>query len=156
MKMTTLCYIEKDNCYLMMLRNKKKKDVNKNKWVGIGGKFENKECPEDCVKREVFEETGLLLTDYRYCGIVTFVSDKFETEYMHLFKGIDFVGELTSCDEGVLKWIDKNDLAFLPMWEGDKIFFELMEKNEKFFSLKLIYQGENLVSAYLDGNKIKG
>lgn len=151
---TTLCHIEKDGKYLMLHRIKKKNDLNKDKWVGIGGKFEDKESPEDCVKREVFEETGLTLEKLRYCGIVTFVSDKWETEYMHLFHSDLFSGTVKECDEGVLEWIDKEELAKIPMWQGDKIFLKLIDSKASFFSLKLVYNGETLCEAVLNGEKI--
>ena len=155
MKQTTLCYIEKDNCYLMLHRIKKENDENKDKWIGIGGKFEDKESPEDCVLRETLEETGLTLTSYRYRGIVTFVSDVWPTEYMHLFHADGFRGEVKNCDEGVLEWLPKSDLYSLPMWEGDRIFLELLDKDVPFFSLKLCYQDETLTEAVLNGGKIK-
>ena len=155
MKQTTLCYIEKDNCYLMLHRIKKENDENKDKWIGIGGKFEDKESPEDCVLREALEETGLTLTSYRYRGIVTFVSDVWPTEYMHLFHADGFRGEVKSCDEGVLEWLPKSDLYSLPMWEGDRIFLDLLDKDVPFFSLKLCYQGETLTEAVLNGEKIR-
>ena len=154
MKQTTLCYIEKDNCYLMLHRIKKENDENKDKWIGIGGKFEDKESPEDCVLREALEETGLTLTSYRYRGIVTFVSDVWPTEYMHLFHADGFHGEVKSCDEGVLEWLPKDQLYGLPMWAGDRIFLDLLDKGAPFFSLKLVYEGEALVYAALDGKKI--
>ena len=116
---TTLCHIEKDGCYLMLHRIKKENDLNQDKWVGIGGKFEEKETPEECNLREVFEETGLTLHSARYCGIVTFVSDKWGTEYMHIFKSSDFSGELKECDEGVLEWVKIEDIYNLPIWQGD-------------------------------------
>lgn len=152
---STLCYIEQDDKYLMLHRVKKENDANKDKWIGIGGKFEDGESPEDCVLREVLEETGLTLTDYRYRGIVTFVSDRWETEYMHLFTASGFTGEISDCDEGVLEWIEKTRLAKIPQWEGDKIFLGLLESGEPFFSLKLRYCGENLAEAVLNGKKIK-
>ena len=124
---TTLCYIEKDGKYLMLHRIKKKNDLNQDKWIGIGGKFEDKESPEDCVIREALEETGLHLTSPLYRGIVTFVSDQYETEWMHLFTATEFTGKLKECDEGVLEWVDKEFLYSLPMWEGDKIFLKLLE-----------------------------
>ena len=154
MKNTTLCYIEKDGCYLLLHRIKKENDVNKDKWVGIGGKFEENESPEDCLLREVREETGLILKSWRYCGIVTFVSDLWAGEYMHLFHAEDFEGELIDCDEGKLEWVSKEFFASLPQWEGDKIFLKLMEEKVPFFSLKLCYEGENLRSAVLNGNKL--
>lgn len=139
----------------MLHRVLKKNDANKDKWIGIGGKFEDKESPEDCVLRETLEETGLTLTEYRYRGIVTFVSDRYETEYMHLFTADGFTGELSECDEGVLEWIDKEKLDSIPKWAGDKIFLGLLEKGEPFFSLKLRYEGEALAEAVLNGKPIE-
>ena len=155
MKQTTLCYIEQDGCYLMLHRVKKENDENKDKWIGIGGKFEDKESPEDCVLREALEETGLTLTSYRYRGLVTFVSDRWPTEYMHLFHADSFSGQLKSCDEGNLQWLPKEQLYSLPMWEGDRIFLDLLEQDVPFFSLKLVYEGETLVQAVLNGKTIK-
>lgn len=149
MKQTTLCYLERDGQYLMLHRVKKENDENRDKWIGIGGKFEEGESPEDCVLREVREETGLTLTAYRYRGLVTFVSDRWPTEYMHLFTATGFEGELTDCDEGELAWIDKQALLALPLWEGDKVFLRLLDQEVPFFSLKLVYEGENLVSSSL-------
>ena len=151
MKMTSLCYMEKDGKYLMLHRTKKENDENKDKWIGIGGKFEAGESPEDCVIREVREETGLTLTQWQYRGIVTFVSDEWGTEYMHLFTADGFDGSLKTCDEGELDWIKKEDLLKLPMWEGDKIFLKKISSPCPFFSLKLRYQGERLMEAQLDG-----
>ena len=151
---STLCYIENDGKYLMLHRVKKENDVNKDKWVGIGGKFEDGESPEDCILREAKEETGLTLTSFKYRGIVTFVSDKWETEYMHLFTADGFSGELTECDEGVLEWIDKEKLDAIPKWEGDKIFLRLLDEEGPFFSLKLRYRGERLEEAVLDGKAL--
>ncbi len=155
MRNTTLCYIEKDSSYLMLHRIKKENDMNHDKWIGIGGKFEDKESPEECVIREAFEETGLILTDLSYRGIVTFVSDEYETEYMHLFKSCEFKGELKECDEGVLEWVKKEKMYTLPSWEGDYIFLELLDAEVPFFSLKLVYTGDKLVSAILNGKKIR-
>ena len=152
---TTLCYIEKENKYLMLHRVKKENDLNKDRWIGIGGKFEDKESPEDCLLREVQEETGLTLNSYEYRGIVTFISDKYPTEYMHLFKSYSFCGELKECDEGVLEWVDKEFILNLPLWEGDKIFLKLLDKEVPFFSLKLEYVGDRLNSAVLNGERIK-
>ena len=151
---TTLCHIEKDGKYLMLHRIKKENDLNHDKWIGIGGKFEDKESPEECNKRETLEETGLTLNSARYCGIVTFVSDKYPTEYMHIFHSKDFFGNLKECDEGELCWVDKNALYSLPIWQGDKIFLKLIEQESPFFSLKLEYKGETLVNAVLDGRSI--
>ena len=147
---STLCYIERDGKYLMLHRVKKKNDVNHDKWIGIGGKFEDKESPYDCVKREVYEETGLRLIKPEYRGIITFAPDNWETEQMHLFVCTDFGGELIDCDEGTLEWVDKDKICDLPIWEGDKIFFELIEKEKGFFSLKLCYEGDKLVSHTLE------
>ena len=155
MKMTTLCYPERNGCYLMLHRTKNENDENRDKWIGVGGKFEYGESPEDCVKREVLEETGLTLTSYRYRGIVTFVSNEYGTEYMHLFTASDWSGTLKECDEGDLEWIDKHRLFDLTLWEGDRIFLRLLDSETPFFSLKLQYVGEKLVSAELDGNKIQ-
>ncbi|MGN0664827.1 MAG: NUDIX hydrolase [Negativibacillus sp.] len=155
MKLTTLCYIEKDNAYLMLHRVKKENDENHDKWIGIGGKFEKDESPEDCILRETLEETGLTLTSYRYRGLITFVSDQWPTEYMHLFTADGFTGELKLCDEGDLEWIDKQKLYDLTLWEGDRIFLKLLAENAPFFSLKLVYEGEKLVQAVLNGEKIQ-
>ncbi len=152
---SSLCYIEKDGRYLMLHRVKKEKDANKDKWIGVGGRFEEGESPEDCVTREVLEETGLTLTDYTYRGIVTFVSDKWEGEFMHLFTASGFTGDIKECDEGVLEWISKEDLMKLPMWEGDRIFLDLIAEPSPFFSLKLMYEGEHLAGAWLDGKNIR-
>ena len=154
MKNTTLCHIEKDGKYLMLHRVKKENDLNHDKWVGIGGKFEDRESPEDCAVRETLEETGLTLKSYKYCGIVTFVSDVWETEYMHIFHSNDFCGELKECDEGDLCWVDIPEIYNLPIWEGDKIFLRLIEKKAPFFSLKLEYVGDTLINAVLNGEKV--
>lgn len=137
--------------YLMLHRVKKEKDINKDKWIGVGGKFEDKESPEDCLLREVREETGLTLTSYRFRGIVTFVTDRYETEYMHLYTADAWEGEMITCDEGNLDWIDKKAVYDLELWEGDKIFFHLLEQKAPFFSLKLEYIGDDLVAYTLNG-----
>ena len=134
----------------MLLRNKKKQDENAGKWIGVGGKFEEGESPQDCLLREVQEETGLRLTQYRFRGIVTFVSDRYETEYMHLFTAHGFEGELIPCDEGELKWVEKDEVLSLPLWEGDREFLRLLREDAPFFSLKLVYQGDKLVSSKLE------
>lgn len=152
--LTTLCYIEKDDCYLMLHRIKKEKDLNKDKWLGIGGHFEEKESPEECMLREVKEETGLMLTSYRFRGLVTFVTDTEWFEYMCLYTADGFEGELTECDEGTLEWVPKDQLKDLALWEGDYVFFRLLEERESFFSLKLCYEGEKLVRVVLDGKEI--
>ena len=152
---TTLCYIEKDNKYLMLHRIKKQNDLNQDKWIGIGGKFEDKESPEQANRREALEETGLTLQNCNYRGIVTFVSNKWPTEYMHLFTCIDFSGDLKECDEGVLEWVDKSKIYDLPLWEGDKIFLKLIEKPDiPFFSLRLQYDDDKLISAILNDEEI--
>ncbi len=154
MKNTTLCYLQKDGAYLMLYRNKKKHDPNGGKWIGVGGKLEEKESPPDCLVREVREETGLTVGSYAYRGLVTFVSDRYETEQMHLFTSEDFFGELQPCDEGELEWIPLEKLDTLPTWEGDRVFLELLRTERPFFSLKLCYEGDRLVSAVLDGRKL--
>lgn len=154
MKNTSLCYLERDGQYLMLHRVKKENDENRDKWIGVGGKFEPGESPEDCARREVLEETGLWLTDYRYCGIVTFVNGDW-TEYMHLFHATGFEGKIKDCDEGELAWIPKASLLALQQWEGDRIFLELMQKELPFFSLKLVYEGERLTAAILNGERIR-
>ncbi len=151
---TTLCYIERGDEYLLLHRVKKENDLNRDKWIGLGGKFEPGESPEECLLREVREETGLTLTSFRYRGIVTFVSDRWVTEYMHLFTADGFTGEIGECDEGVLEWIKKSDFAALPQWEGDRIFLRLLEEGAPFFSLKLRYTGEKLTAAALDGKAL--
>lgn len=151
MKNTSLCYIERGGQYLMLHRVKKVNDENHDKWIGIGGKFEPGESPEECMQREVTEETGLTAREWRYRGIVTFVSDEWGTEYMHLFTCTGFTGTLRECDEGVLEWIDKRALFALPIWEGDKIFLRLLDEGEPFFSLKLNYSGDRLTAAVLNG-----
>ncbi len=154
MKMTTLCYLERGDSYLLLHRTKKERDENRDKWIGVGGKFEEGESPEDCLLREVREETGLTLTDYRYRGIVTFVSDVSPCEYMHLFTASGWTGEERACDEGDLAWMKKSAFAALPMWAGDRVFLDLLERNVPFFSLKLVYRGESLAEAVLNGKPI--
>ena len=154
MRNTTLCHIEKDGAYLMLHPIKKQNDLNHDKWVGIGGKFEDKESPEECNFRETLEETGLTLNSMRYCGVVTFVSDIWETEYMHIFHSDDFSGEIKDCDEGRLEWVKIEEVYNLPIWEGDKIFLRLIEEKAPFFSLKLEYKGDTLVNAILNGGRI--
>ena len=145
MLQTTLCYVTRGDEVLMLHRVKKKNDINKDKWIGIGGKFEADETPDECLLREAKEETGLTLTDYAYRGIVTFVSDEWGTEYMHLFTANGYDGEINyDCDEGELEWVKKEDVENLPIWEGDKIFFRLLDTENRFFSLKLEYEGERL------------
>ena len=154
---TTLCYIQRGEDYLMLHRIKKQNDLNQDKWIGVGGKFEDKESPEDCLLREVREETGLTLTSYRYRGIVTFVSDRWPTEYMHLFTADSWTGELKECDEGVLEWLPRRRLLELPHWEGDAIFLDLIAREDTpFFSLKLCYEGDTLTQAALNGTFSKG
>ena len=149
MLLTTLCYIEKDDKYLMLHRVKKKNDLNHDKWIGIGGKSEKDETPEECLLREAREETGLELTDYRFRGIVVFISNEWETEYMHLFTADGYTGEVKECNEGELVWIPKKEVMNLKLWEGDKIFFRLLEEDKGFFTLKLRYEGDELVETSL-------
>ena len=155
MKNTTLCYIIKDDSCLMLHRTKKENDENHDKWLGIGGKFEEGESPEDCALREIREETGFTALSYKYRGIVTFVSNEYGTEFMHLFTVDGFEGEMIECDEGDLEWIKIEDMLKLPMWEGDRIFLNLLASDEPFFSLKLVYGGDKLLSAVLNGKQLE-
>ena len=148
MKLTTLCYIENDHGeYLMLHRTKKQNDLNAGKWIGVGGKFKADETPEECLLREVYEETGLTLTRYRFRGIVTFLSNEWEGEYMHLFTADKYEGTLCDCNEGELAWVPKNDVLKLNLWEGDHIFLRELLKNDRFFSLKLSYTGDVLTDS---------
>jgi 8-oxo-dGTP diphosphatase len=153
--LTTLCYIEQDGKYLMLHRVSKEVDVNKDKWIGIGGHFEEGESPEECLLREAKEETGLRLTSWRFRGIVTFVAQGWPTEYMCLYTADGFEGDLTVCDEGTLEWIQKEGLDQLNLWEGDRIFLKLLAEDAPFFSLKLCYEGDTLVTAVLDGRELE-
>ncbi len=155
MKQTTLCYLERDGKYLMLHRVKKENDASHDKWIGVGGKCEADESPDECMLREVREETGLQVLSWRYRGIVTFISDVWPCEYMHLFTASDWSGEEGICEEGDLAWIDKQQLFDLELWEGDKIFLRLlMNPAQSFFSLKLVYRGDDLVAAKLDGHPL--
>lgn len=156
MKFCTLCYIKKDGKYLMLHRTKKENDINKDKWIGVGGHFEAEESPEDCVIREVFEETGLRLKSMKFRALVTFISGNGLTEYMSLFTSDDFEGEPKECDEGDLVWIPKDEIEKLEIWEGDKIFLRLIDDvHQPFFSLKLVYNGsDRLLEAVLDGKPL--
>ncbi len=155
MKQTTLCYMERGDQYLMLHRVKKANDASHDKWIGVGGKCEANESPDECMLREVREETGLSISRWQYRGIVTFVSDIWPCEYMHLFTASDWSGEETACNEGDLEWIDKSRLFDLTLWEGDKIFLRLlMDPQQPFFSLKLVYHGDDLVEAKLDGRPL--
>lgn len=146
MKKTTLCYIRKDGQYLMLFRNKKEADPNEGKWLGIGGKFEVGETPEECLVREVREETGLILTDYHFHGVIHFRSDAWEDEDMYLYSGTDFHGSVDlNCSEGELRWVPEEDLLSLPMWEGDRCFLTPLVKGEDKISMTLRYAGENLI-----------
>lgn len=143
---TTICYIEKDGAYLMLHRVKKKNDINHDKWIGIGGKFEYGESPYECIRREVMEEIGVKVPNLRYRGLVTFVADFCSPEYMHVFTSDGYEGKLKEdCDEGNLEWVKKEKIKDLPIWEGDKIFLDLFDKEDRFFSLKLVYKGDELV-----------
>ena len=152
---STQCYIERGDEYLMLHRVKKEKDINRDKWIAVGGKFEEGESPEDCMLREVYEETGLTVTTWRYRGIVTFVLENYGTEYMHIFTADGFTGALHDCDEGVLEWVKKDDVMELPIWEGDKIFLRLLFEDAPFFSLKLCYdKDDKLTGAVLNGQPL--
>ena len=153
-KESTLCYIEKDGKYLMLHRTVKENDVNKDKWIGVGGHFEYGESPEECLLREVKEETGYTLTSWKYRGIVTFVYGEDTVEYMSLYTADRFSGDPIPCDEGELEWVEKDRLYDLELWEGDKIFFRLLAEERPFFSLKLSYEGDTLVYAALDGKEL--
>ena len=155
MIMSSLCYICRGDEYLMLHRVKKATDINAGKWIGVGGRFEDCESPEECMLREVSEETGLRLLSWRFRGIVTFVDEEWGTEYMHLFTADGFEGELRECSEGVLAWKRRSDvLSSLPVWEGDRIFLRLLDEDRPFFSLKLRYAGGKLAEAVLDGEKL--
>ena len=154
MRNTTLCYVRCGNEVLMLHRVKKAVDENKDKWIGLGGKFEEGESPEECMLREVYEETGIRLSSWRFRGIVTFVSDEWGSEYMHLFTAEAAKGALPDCDEGHLAWLPWDSLTVLPIWEGDKIFLRLLDEDAPFFSLKLRYQGDTLVEAVLNGVRL--
>ena len=155
-KNTTLCYIRKDGCYLMLHRVKKENDLNHDKWIGVGGKFLPDESPEECLLRETQEETGLTLTQFDLRGIVTFVSARWETEYMYLYTADGFEGEIASCDEGVLEWVPISHVPELELWEGDRIFLALLERETPCFTLKRVYDKEDrLESALLNGKKIR-
>ena len=153
--LTTLCYIERDDSYLMMHRVKKENDINKNKWIGVGGHFEESETPEECLLREVREETGLELTSWKLRGIITFSTDIYPTEYMFLYTADGYTGEMIECNEGNLEWVKKTDVYDLPIWEGDKVFFKLLEEQEEFFSLKLRYEGDKLEETVLNGKELE-
>ncbi|MCI9338611.1 MAG: 8-oxo-dGTP diphosphatase [Lachnospiraceae bacterium] len=152
--LTTLCYIENEDSYLMLHRVKKEVDINKDKWIGVGGHFEAGESPEECLLREVYEETGLTLTSWRLRGIITFSTDTYSTEYMFLYTADEYTGVMTDCNEGTLEWVRKEAVCELPIWEGDKIFFRLLEEDADFFSLKMHYEGDRLVEAVLDGRDL--
>jgi len=153
-EITTLCYIEKDDKYLMLHRVKKENDINRDKYIGVGGHLEYGESPDDCLKREVCEETGLELLSYRARGIITFIYGDDVVEYMHLYTSDEFRGEITECNEGELVWVDKSRVYKLDIWEGDKIFFHLLEEKREFFSLKLVYdKKDSLIEVVLDGEE---
>ncbi|HBA63941.1 MAG TPA: DNA mismatch repair protein MutT [Lachnospiraceae bacterium] len=154
-ELTTLCYIEQEDRYLMLHRIRKKKDINKDKWIGVGGHFEFGESPEDCLLREVKEETGLTLTSFRFRGIVTFQSGEELCEYMCLYTADGFTGEMIPCTEGELEWVNKEELLSLNLWEGDKIFLRLLKEEAPFFSLKLRYEGDCLKEAVLNGSPVE-
>ena len=146
---TTLCYIERDHQYLMLHRVKKENDMNRDKWIGVGGHLEEGETPEECVVREVLEETGLTLLNHKHRGLLTFVSNEWGTEYIFLFTADKFEGNLKECDEGQLEWVDKDRIGELQLWEGDKVFLKLLAERKDYFSLKLCYEGDTFVSCTL-------
>ena len=150
---TTLCYLERGGRYLMLHRTKKDNDINKDKYIGVGGHLEHGESPEDCIRREVEEETGLQGGVFRLRGLLTFVIDDID-ELSFLYTCSDFSGTLKECDEGELVWIDRDDVCALPLWEGDLLFFRLLAEDRPFFSLKLVYVHDRLISAALDGEPL--
>ena len=152
---TALCYVTRCSQVLMLHRVKKKADINKDEWIGIGGKFEGEESPDECLLREAKEETGLTLTSWQCRGVVTFLNDTCEGEYMYLFTADGFEGKMTQCDEGDLQWVEREFLNALPKWEGDQIFLDLLWQNAPFFLLTLRYHGDTLVEAILNGKKIR-
>ncbi|RRD93038.1 8-oxo-dGTP diphosphatase [Clostridiales bacterium COT073_COT-073] len=152
---TVVCYLEKEDQLLMLYRNKKKNDVNGGKWIGVGGHVEANESPEECVVREVREETGYTLLDYRYRGILTFCYNDEPAMYLFLFTSDRFTGEQTECDEGELKWIPKAEIDQLDLWQGDRIFHKLLETRDDFFAMKMVYEGDTLVECTLDGKKVE-
>ncbi|MBQ8910615.1 MAG: 8-oxo-dGTP diphosphatase [Oscillospiraceae bacterium] len=155
---TTLCYITRGDEVLMLHRVKKEKDINKDKWIGVGGKFEGTESPDECLLREVYEETGLTLTQWTCRGVVTFLleeNDSLFGEFMYLFTADGFEGSLKECDEGELQWVSREFLDSLPKWEGDKIFLDLLWQDAPFFLLTLRYRGDRLTRAVLNGKKIR-
>ena len=152
---SVLCYVTRGDDVLMLHRVKKKNDINKDKWIGIGGKFEFEESPDECLLREAKEETGLTLTSWRCRGVVTFFNDCCEGEYMYLFTADGFAGDLKECDEGDLQWVSREFLNDLPKWEGDQIFPDLLWEDHPFFLLTLRYSGDKLLEAVLDGKKIR-
>lgn len=151
--LTTLCYIQTNDSYLLLHRTKKENDINHDKWIGIGGHFEYGESPEECLLREAKEETGLTLKNFKLHGIVTFVSNNDPAEYMFLYSATEFEGNLIECNEGQLEWIKKSDYLKLDLWEGDPIFLKMMEEDRPFFSLKFIYENGKLIHKYLDGKE---
>ena len=151
---TTLCYVTRGNDVLMLHRVKKKNDINHDKWIGIGGKFLPEESPEECLLREAWEETGLTLTSWRCRGVVTFLQEGTEGEYMYLFTADGFEGEMHVCDEGDLEWVSREFLDSLPKWEGDQIFLDLLWQDAPFFLLTLRYRGDVLTEAVLNGEVI--
>ena len=152
---STLCYITRGSDVLMLHRVKKKNDINKDKWIGIGGKFEGEESPDECLLREAQEETGLTLTSWRCRGVVTFLTEGGDGEYMYLFTADGFTGQMKLCDEGDLQWVSREFLYSLPMWEGDRIFLELLWQDAPFFLLTLRYRGDTLTEAVLNGERIR-
>ncbi len=155
MLMTTLCYIERDGRVLMLHRTKKKHDINQGKWIGVGGKFEARESPEECLVREVREETGLTLTRWRFRGFLTFLQDDYPTEFICLYTADGFEGALQPCDEGELAWIRKEDIPGLSLWPGDRVFLRLLAQDRPFFSMKLLYHGDDLAECLVDGQPLE-
>lgn len=155
MRETTLCYLERGSEYLMLHRIRKQNDPNHDKWIGVGGGIESDETPEDCLLREVREETGLALLRFQKRGVIDFISDRWKDEVMHLYTADRWSGEMIDCDEGVLEWVEKEALLNLPLWAGDRVFLKLLSENAPFFRLRLEYRGETLARAVLDGKELE-
>mgnify|MGYP000828573004 CR=1 FL=1 len=153
--LTTLCYMERDGKYLMLHRTKKENDINRDKYIGVGGHLEQGESPEDCIVREVREETGYTLTRFRLRGLITFVMDDMD-EYSFLYTADGFTGKAVECREGVLEWVEKARVYKLPIWEGDRLMFALLDERKDVFSLKLCYESGVLIRAYVDGAEVLG
>ena len=151
MEKTVLCYLEKDHQFLMLLRNKKKEDINTKKWIGVGGHVEKGESIEQALIREVKEETGLSLKSYSYRGELLFINDDFK-EIMYLFTSNDFTGELIECNEGELHWVDIDKVLDLNLWEGDRAFLLPLIQTQEFIKMTLRYSNNRFIEAIKEDN----